>query len=133
MEADSVVLIGVMNRQVDFIAARDEGWYRIPIDHAPRIVMPDYVAFFFTRAFSSRNGGIYYFAARRGLELVRRRDLLPQEADHPRAESWYYRLALAPLQQRTPAILNGKGRRVTFITTTGQRFMYAERLDDLYL
>ncbi len=131
---DDRVLVAVMNNPADWQHVQDEGWYRIPVKHAPaQVPHIDWLAFFFTRAFGDDRWAVHYFARVTGHELVTRRDLLPQQPSHPRAGDWYYRLELGPLQHRLPPIVAGKWRRVTFIFTTGDRFEAAEELGDLLL
>ena len=48
---DSPVLVVVVNDPADLARARDEGWYRIPLDRAPRRIAADYLAFYQTGAF----------------------------------------------------------------------------------
>jgi hypothetical protein len=73
-----------------------------------------------------------YYAPIEGHELVTRRDLIPSEPDHPRAGQWYYKLQLGPLQHKIPPIVSARWRRVTFIVTTGDRFMQAVEINDLF-
>ena len=35
MHPEDRVLVAVMNNRHDFERARDEGWYRVPVKHAP--------------------------------------------------------------------------------------------------
>jgi hypothetical protein len=63
---------------------------------------------------------------------VTRRDLIPSEPDHPRAGNWYYALQLGPLEHKLPLIVSTRWRRVTFIVTTGDRFMSAHEINDLF-
>ena len=94
MLPESSVLIAVMNHARDLEQARDAHWYRIPVRSAPKFFPPDYVAFYFTKPFGSDAFSIRWYAQVRGHELVTRRDLLPDEPDHPRAEQRYYKLQL---------------------------------------
>jgi len=64
--------------------------------------------------------------------MVARRDLIPSEADHPRAGNWYYALQLGPLEHKLPPIVSHRRRRVTFIVTSGDRFMQAVEINDLF-
>jgi len=75
---------------------------------------------------------VHYYARCLGHELARRRDLLPDEPDHPRADKIYYKLQLGPMIKREPPIPSRRWRRVTFIHTTWDRFEAAEELNDLY-
>src|SRR5690606_29399689 len=109
------VLVGVINRKRDLVYARDYHWYRIPQARMPRGVTADYLAFFLSRSFGDRNGAVHFYAERRGLELVRRRDLLPNEADNARADEVYYRVALSDLEPKTPPVVNTTKRTISFI------------------
>jgi hypothetical protein len=63
--------------------------------------------------------------------MVRRRDLLPDEADHPRADAAYYKLQLGPLERLDPPIISLRWRRITF-ETTWDRFHKAQEINELY-
>jgi hypothetical protein len=131
-DPDDRVLVGVIRRQRDLRLAREEGWYRIPVAHWPRDVDTEVMAFFLSRAFGPLNGGIRCYAEMRGLELVYRRDLLPAESAHPRADEVYYRVALGPLIDKQPPVLNPGRRRFAFITCTWARFEAARTIQQLY-
>ena len=75
---------------------------------------------------------IHYYAEVVGHELVTRGDLFPEQADHPRANDWYYQLFLGPLQHKIPPITSRKWRRITFIMTSGDRFENAVEINDLF-
>jgi hypothetical protein len=132
MYPEDRVLVGVINRKRDFEHARRDHWYRIPQERLPRGVNAEYIAFYFSRAFKERNGGIHFFAERRGLELAYRHDLLPEEANHPRADGVYYKVQLDDLIEKNPPVLNPTRRVVTFIYTTWDRFVNANTISDLY-
>lgn len=134
MNPEDCVLVGVINRKRDLKYAREDFWYRIPKKQMPRGFNANYVAFFLSGSAlgKAQPGGIYYFAAVNGHELVRRRDLLPEEIHHKRAESVYYRVALDALSEKQPPVLNPTKRVVAFIYTTWDRFIHAEQIADLY-
>lgn len=132
MYADDRVLIGVVNRAKDFEIARRENWYRIPEGQLPRGLNAEYIAFFLSgRSFKDRGGSVAYFARITGLELARRRDLLPDEAR--RADEVYYKVQFRQLVQKEPLIRNQPARPISFIRTTWDRFISAEFVADLYL
>jgi hypothetical protein len=133
MHPEDRVLVAVVGRRKDFEIARDRGWYRIPERRAPRGVFFEYVAFYFTAAFVEQKWAVHYYARCLGYELVTRRDLLPDEPDHLRADTAYYKLQLGPLQKREPPIVSRRWRRVTFIHTTWDRFQAAEEINDLFV
>jgi hypothetical protein len=127
------VLVAIMNSQRDWALVQDEGWYRIPVKHAPEGSPHfDWLAFYFTKTFGENRWAIHYYAPIEGHELVTRRDLFPSELNHPRAGQWYYKLQLGPLQHKIPPIVSARWRRVTFIVTTGDRFMNAHEINDLF-
>lgn len=133
---DDRVLVGVVNRKRDFLAARDGGWYRIPMWRMPRGIHAEVLALFVSRSLGrsidAPRGAIDYYARIRGVELARRRDLLPKEKDHPRAEEPYYRLALDPLIAKVPPIRNTRREIITFVYTTWDRLEAARTIRDLY-
>lgn len=128
------VLVGVLPTPADLGIARDRGWYRIPERHAPPSVMDAAVmAFYFTAAFGNEKWAIHWFAEIRGYELAFRRDLLPDQPEHPHANEVYYRMQIGPLIRREPPIPSLRWRRITFIETTWDRFNAAEEINDLYM
>ncbi len=133
MHPEDRVLVAVMSRPLDFVIAHDQGWYRVPEQRATPGVFFEYVAFYFTTAFGEQRWAIHYYARRLGHELVPRRELLPDEPDHPRAEEPYYKLQLGPLQKREPPIVSRRWRRITFLHTTWDRFQAAEEINDLFV
>jgi len=133
MSPDDRVLVGAITRKKDLRLARDQGWYRIPQARMPRGVHTEYLAFFLSsRVAGQPESGIYFFAERAGLELAYRRDLLPDEADHPRANEVYYQVQLRNWQAKTPPVLNPTRRSIAFIYTTWDRFVRAREIKDLY-
>lgn len=130
--ADDRVLVGVVNRKRDFELMRDEHWYRIPVARLSRGIQAEYLGFFLSGAFKDMNGAVHYYAQVKGLELVHRRWLLPNEADHPRADEVYYKIALGDLIAKNPPIVNTTRRTIAFIFTTWDRFIHARNIPDLY-
>jgi hypothetical protein len=132
MHPEDRVLVAVMSRPHDFEIARDQGWYRVPEKKATRGVFFEYVAFYFTSAFREHKYAVHFFARRLGHELVTRRELLPDQPEHPRASEAYYKLQLGTLQRRKPPIVSLRWRRITFLHTTWDRFAAAGEINDLF-
>ncbi len=133
MHSEDRVLVAIMNNRRDFERVRDQGWYRVPVKHAPPSTTDsDYLAFYFTRAFGEERWAVHWYAPVRGHELLSRRDLLPDEPDHPRAGRTYYKLQIGPLERLDPPIISLRWRRVTFIETTWDRFQVAQEINELY-
>ncbi len=133
MYPDDRVLIAIMNNKADWERVLDEGWYRIPAKNAPdEVPHIDWLGFYFTAKFGDDKWAIHYYTAVEGHELLRRKDIFPSKPNHPRANDWYYKLMLGPIQHKLPPITSHKWRRITFITTTGDRFDNAVEINDLY-
>ena len=93
----------------------------------------EYIAFFLSgTVFGYQSGSIAYYARRAGVELVRRRDLIASESQHPRANNLYFNVAIDNLCVKSPNIPNISKRRFAFIRTTWDRFAEAKSLEDLY-
>jgi hypothetical protein len=126
------VLVAVMNAPRDFEIAHREGWYRIPLKRAPNRVGADYLAFYQTKAFGDEKWAVNYYAPTRRYRLATRAELLPEEADHPRAAEPYYKVEIGPLQRLPRSIPSKRLRRITFIPTTLERLLEAEEINDLW-
>lgn len=127
------VLVAVMNNERDLRIAREQGWYRIPLKRAPRQVAADFLAFYQTAAFTEEKWAVNYIAPIRRYRIARRRDLLPQEADHPRADDVYYKVEIGPLERLPAPVPSRRLRRITFIATTLERLLSATEINDLWM
>ena len=131
MYADDRVLVGVVKRQKDYAIACQEHWYRIPLRRMPHGINAEYIAFFLSRrSFRETGGAIAAFARITGVELVRRADLLPNEAQ--RSQDLYYKVQFRQLVDKDPPITNDSRRTISFIRTTWDRFVSAATIPDLY-
>jgi hypothetical protein len=117
-------LVGVVKRKRDFVLLERDLWYRIPVFAAPGCIDTEYVAFY-------HQGGVRAYAALTGYELVYRRDLLPLEYQHPRANDLYFKLQFREVIVRSPAILNPTHRVFAFLWTTWARLHQAITMADL--
>ncbi len=132
MDADDGVLVALINQPRDLEIVHAEHWYRIPAKHAPaHFTQARYVAFYLTKAFAESKWSICEYAPVRGHELVRRRDLFPDQSDHPRADDAYYKLELGSLIALPRPIVSRAGRRILFVWTTGDKFLRAVEINDL--
>lgn len=130
---DDRVLVAVVSRRRDFDLLRQACWYRVPLFSAPLCIDADYLAFYLSGHIRPEGGLIAYYAQRTGFELARRRDLLPAEAQHPRADQWYFKLQFRALLSRTPPIRNPTRRPISFIYTDWAHFNQAQVIADLYI
>lgn len=132
MSTAQPVLVVVVNNRRDWQRVVNEGWYRIPLRHAPQPVAADYLAFYLTKAFEVERWQVRCYAPVLRYQLVARRDLIPDEPAHPHATERYYRIDLGPLQQLATPLISRHLRRVTFIPTTLERLCTAKDLVDLW-
>ena len=122
------VLVVVVNDPSDLARARDQGWYRIPLARAPQRVAADYLAFYQTGAFPpDLRWTIRWLAPVQGYRIAARRDLIPDEPDHARADERYYRIQLGALAPLPHPIPSRRLRRITFIPTTLARLRRRRR------
>ncbi len=131
---EAMVLVAVVRTPRDWRWIQKAQAYRIPLRHAPSLApLVDFIAFYHTAAFGAERWSIRYYAPVRGHELVRRRDLFPEEPDHPRAGEPYYLLQLGPLQPLPRPVTSRRWHRFTFLLTTGARLLQATDLSELPL
>ena len=132
-DAWTPVLVAVVNNEADFIRARDEHWYRIPVKRAPRQIAAEYLALYQTAKFGESGRRINYYAPILRYHLLTRGELIPNQPDHPRAQDQYFKLELGELQALERPVLNQRQPRLTFIYTTLERLFQAEDVADLWL
>lgn len=126
------VLVVVMNNQRDWQGVCEQGWYRIPVLHAPQPVAADYLAFYQTRVFGSAAWQISFYAPVQRYSIVARRHLVPEEPAHPRADQLYYRIEVGAVQRLERPVPSRRLRRLTFIPTTMEQLCRAEDVVDLW-
>ncbi|MDQ5854416.1 MAG: hypothetical protein M3380_20575 [Chloroflexota bacterium] len=131
--ADAPVLVVLVNNHADWQRIVDEGWYRIPLKHAPQPVAASFLAFYQSRVFGADAFRVRFYAPVRRYQILTRRELLPAEPDHPRALDRYYRVELGPLQELERPIPSRRLRRITFIPTTLRRLREAAEINDLWI
>jgi len=125
-----------MNNARDFRLARDEHWYRIPVDKAHKWGKhhwpPKWLAFYQTKVFGCDAFSVRYYAHVHDVCKVQRKVLFPREINDSKAEDWYYQLIISPLQVRPLPIRSVRLRRITFIPTTWQKFWSSGEINDLW-
>ena len=117
----------------DLRRIREEHWYRIPLQFAPKGLHAEYLAFYFGESFGAQKWAIHYFARNLGHELTTRCALVPGQPDHSRANDLYYKVQLGELQTLQNPIISMRWRRVSFIHTTWDRFQDATEINDLFV
>lgn len=130
------VLVAIMNNLLDMGIARDQHWYRIPVQSVDNLLKdrwpPRWLAFYQTKAFGSEAYAVNYYARVLDIRKVFRWQLFPDEPHDEKALRRYYQLLLSPLQRLPRPILSRRRRRIIFIPTTWQKFINAAEINDLY-
>ena len=131
---DAPVLIVVVKQPADLRRAIQERWYRIPMNRAPSRTAAEFLAFYQTGAFPlGERYLIRWMAPVRGYFLATRRQLIPEEPDHPRADEQYYKVSLGESVPLPHPIPSRRLRRVTFIPSNLSRLHQAEEINDLWI
>jgi hypothetical protein len=76
---------------------------------------------------------VRWLAPVRGYRIASRRELIPDEPDHPRADQHYYKITVGALEPLPRPVPSRRLRRITFIPTTLARLMQAEEINDLWI
>lgn len=126
-------LVVIVNNRRDWQRVVEEGWYRIPLSRAPHPIAADYLAFYHTRNVGGACWSVSFYAPVLRCRIVSRRELLPDEPLHPRADERYYRIELGEVRALAQPIRSRALRRITFIPTTLERLYVAEDVADLWL
>lgn len=130
------VLVAILNNPRDFAAAKDKGWYRIPVHVVDKRLKdrwpPRWLAFYQTKVFGREAWAVNHYAEVLEVQRATRVELLPDEPDHPNAAQRYHKLVLGPLQRLPKPILSPRWRRIIFIPTTWGKFTTAVEINDLY-
>ncbi len=127
----ALVLVAILPVPRDLDIARTLGWYRIPLRSAPKVVAPDYLAFYQPASFGLHKWRIEWVAEVQGHELVTRAQLLKDELDHPRAAEEYFKLKLGGIRPLPRPIPARRWRRLTFFYTTGAYLASAATVEEL--
>lgn len=130
-DINTVVLVGVLKDARDLGLLLREKWYRVPVKDAPTRTFT-HLAFYQPAVFGRQGKCIRYYARVVGTRRAKRRTLLPDEPDHPRAREWYYQFQLERVRRLPRPIRNITPRRVTFGFTTLHRLRTARDILQLY-
>src|SRR5947207_1442294 len=97
------VLVAIMQRPLDLTYAREQRWYRIPVESFDKWLKhrrtPEWLAFYQTKAFGKEAFAINYYAHIEKITIVSRHELFPDEPLDERGERRYYKLELSPLER----------------------------------
>ncbi len=128
---DKIVLVGVLKDKRDLNILLAERWYRIPIAHMPRRQFK-YLAFYQPALFGRRGKRIMYYARVLNYQIGKRKDLLPDEPNHPGADGYYLRFRLSKVKKLPCPVRNIIPRRISFGFTTLDRLLKSNDILQLY-
>lgn len=132
--AESPALVVVVSQPSELARAAEQHWYRIPLARAPKRIAAEVLAFYLTGSFPpEERWSVRWIAPVRGYRISTRRELIPEEFDHPRASELYYKISLGALRPLPRPIPSLRLRRITFIPTTVRRLYEAEEINDLWI
>lgn len=99
------VLVGVLKTKHDKKILLEKKWYRIPLDRAPRR-KPKFLAFYQGASFKDSGERIELYGRIKYWRIKKRREILPQEKKHPRAEKPYLQFFLSRVSKLRKPVLN---------------------------
>lgn len=112
------VLVAIMNNQLDFAIAREQHWYRIPVESARRLIgdhwPPRWVAFYQTKVFGPEAYAVNYFARVTAIRQVERWQLFPGEPRTDTDQKQCFQLILSPLERLPQPVFSRRWRRIVF-------------------
>lgn len=126
-----IVLIGVLKDRRDLNILLKEKWYRIPSLFSPKR-KAEYIAFYQPASFCKTGGRIKYYTEIRSFEIVKRRNLIPEEYDHPYRDEDYYKIKFTKIKKLTNPILNKNRMRIFFGFTTLEKLLNARDVMELF-
>ena len=126
------VLVARVPHPRDWEIARDCGWYRIPCKSAPREHY-EHIAFYFGGdGFGEWAWKIGWWANVESREVKTRRQLLPKESSHVRADTLYFKHNLSLLEPLERPIASRNRRDLVFFPTTLDKLLGARDFNDLW-
>lgn len=128
------LLVAVLKRKSSLDLLKDEHWYHIPIEKAPKRWPPKLMAFYQGSIFGPDDARkIRYFGEVNQIDICPRKELFPNDKTHlDKSDNLYYRLQLNKLEERAQPIISYRPRVVVFITTTLEKFNMAGQINDLF-
>lgn len=133
-------LIAVVTNDADLRRFAEEGWYRIPARAIGRTLAADAlpqlsaIALYQTGAITGGlPSAIELWGEVTEITSQLRRQILPNEPDHPAADELYHVVRVAAPQRLDRPIISRRPRRVTFIRTTREKLLHATEVNDLVI
>ena len=133
-------LVAVVTNNTDLACFREDGWYRLPDCVLGRLLSKNVLEEMTTLAIYQTGAitdglpsSIESWGEVAGIKSMYRRDLFPDESDHPAANQLYHKISISQAQYLDQPILSRYPRRVTFIRTKRERLLAASDVSDLII
>ena len=128
------LLIALLPKRSALDILKNEGWYHVPVETAPKRWPPKVMAFYQGKVFGNEEAyKVRYFGEIKTIDIIPRKELFPDdEKNQNKAENLYYRIQLKSLQERFTPIISFRPRRLVFIPTTLEKFENADQINDLF-
>lgn len=132
---ENTVLVAYLPSPKDLAIARSQGWYRIPVMHAPPLIAKGkatHIAFYQPREFCDDRYVIRWYSPVTSLMIRRRVEVLPDEHLHGNAQKDYYIVGCTDLRELSEPIRSRRPRRAIFIPTTLKYLHSARDINELF-
>ncbi|PKM99403.1 MAG: hypothetical protein CVU78_06515 [Elusimicrobia bacterium HGW-Elusimicrobia-2] len=125
------VLVCVLKTKRDKEILLEEKWYRIPLEHAPRR-KPKFLAFYQPAVFKDSGEKIELYGHIKYWRLKKRKEILPGEKNHPRADKLYLQFFLGRISKLRKPVLNSGRVRISFGFTSLPKLRRAGNIRGLF-
>lgn len=116
-------LVGIVPRRNLWPKIKEERWYHIPVESAPKNAgVAEYLGFYFPAVFGDQlKYKVSYYAKVKGVDVVRRIKLFPEEIEHKSANKDYYQFHLERIKTLPMPIPSIGWRRIVHIPTSYEK------------
>jgi very-short-patch-repair endonuclease len=126
------MLLAIFKYTYSLTILQDEGWYHIPVNHAPKTWPPKWLCFYQGKIFGKEAYRVERYGELESYEIVPYHELFPNKIESEKSNWLYYRVRLKELKRWPRIIPSFRPRRLTFIPTTWAKFESAEQINDLF-
>lgn len=126
------VLVALLKEKSHFNNLRDENWYHVPVETAPKRWPPEYLAFYQPKVFGADAFRIRYFGRVKNIIQTPYKKLFPNKIDSKKSDKVYHQVFIEKLEPLPRPIPSRIPRSIVFIPTKWHKFIHAEQLNDLF-
>ncbi len=124
-------LVGIVPRKNLWNVIREQRWYHIPVESAPKNAkFAEYLAFYFPKIFGEKmQYKVNFYAKVKKVDIVKRIELFPEEKNHPRANKDYFKFYLENIKELPKPIPSLRWRRIVHIPTSCEKLFAAKEIN----